>query len=858
MTTTTATTTNNHRRKRWRLSSSLSSSAVFLLSLPWMPSQASTTRYRQNRSRQDSADTASRETAFSYWDHAGGTEIGSLHLEYPGQHPHSRHLLLDEEHSQSKRNLEDNDEDISKFGFGPNRSDNSNNNDDQSQSTTEEDRTTDFASTSISSLQNDRQNYDNFEDDDMVRNQLLYDHLYDARFGDDPNDDTAPDDNNPSYQPIRIHFITTPLEERRGESAFLDQQIEELLETAIPEAARLWQSHVSVYPVVGAITVEHDVCYGSYSQHLLGVFGDEQPQSKDIYDADIVILVSAYDALATPDGDTMPVCGLRSLAMGAACSLDQWDRPVVGFINLCLSDQETSEQPFELDELVSQAFQAHFSIQQPRQASQEQQLRQQQNDASVADHHRVPLKDIMVHEIAHTFGFDSYLFKYFRNGTTGEPLTPRPFQTSTVQCANEEDVSEQRGFPSSKVLQMGRNANGDVYYDIVTPRVAQVVQNHFQCHSLAGARLENYEDSCVGSHWDERLYLSDILSPALEWRNNQMSPLTLALLEDTGWYKVDYRNTTSPSFGLGAGCDFVEDACIVNDKVAPYAKGFFCDNPIRLQEDIANEESFDMAVDSWNIVCDPTHQYWAMCDLWDNSTIPDFLDTRFPAGNQASKNYFSDVNLMVSFPQADFCPLAIDYLFVDCQVEESGIARQETYLGEQAGPESRCVNAYSENSGEQNRRVDRPACMHVECDAALQKIVLGKGDFRQVCDYDGQVLQIPSSESDYLECPRATVVCPQFFCQSSCSGRGVCDIDGTNDLNKHPTCKCFDPLDTSAGCYGEDAVTEEESITHGDSPPDLGLFPNDFPILSSSRQTLFPSIYAGWVVATVWLTQLFA
>lgn len=844
MTTAAATTTSNQRLKRWRVSSS---SAVFLLAIPWMPSQAS--RHRK-RSRQDAAATATHDTGFSYWDHAGGIEIGSLPLEYPGQHPHSRHLL-DEKHSKSRRNLpEDNAEDISKFGLRPN-----NNNDDQPQITTEEDRST---ASDISFLQNDYLTHDTFEDDDMVRNHLLYDHLYDARYEhlDTTNNDGIPvDSNNPSYQPIRIHFITTPLEERRGESTFLDQQIDELLQSAIPEAARLWQSHVSVYPVAGDITVEHDVCYGSYSQHLLGVFGEER-QSKDIYDADIVILVSAYDALATPSGDTMPVCGPRSLALGAACSLDQYDRPVVGFINLCLSDQEEKSEPFELDELVSQAFKAQFSTQQ-RQPPQEQQLRQQQNDTNAIEYHRVPLKDIMVHEIAHTLGFDSYLFKYYRNGTTGQPLTPRPFQTSTVQCANEDDVSEQKGFPSSKVLQMGRNANGDVYYDIVTPRVAQVVQNHFRCHSLAGARLENYEASCVGSHWDERLYLTDILSPALAWRHNQLSPLTLALLEDTGWYKVDYRNITSPSFGLGAGCDFVEDACIVNDKVAPYAKGFFCDNPIRLREDIEHEESFDMEVDSWNIVCDPTHQYWAMCDLWDNSTIPDFLDTRFPAGNQASKNYFSDVNLLVSFPQADFCPLAIEYLFVDCQVEEAGIARQDTYLGEQAGPESRCVNAYSKISGEQNRRVDRPACMHVECDADLQKVVLGQGSYQQVCDYDGQVLQIPSSEGDYLECPRATVVCPQFFCQSSCSGRGVCDVDSsTNNMNTHPTCHCFDPLDTSAGCYGEDDVTVEESTTHKDSPPDLGLFPNDFPILSSSRQ--IPSIYFGWLVATVWLTQWLA
>ena len=392
---------------------------------------------------------------------------------------------------------------------------------------------------------------------------------------------------------------------------------------------------------------------------------------------------------------------------------------------------------------------------------------------------------------------------------------------------------------------MGQRSNGDVYYDIVTPRVAQVVQNHFHCPRLAGARLENYEPSCVGSHWDERLFLTDILSPALAWRNNRLSPLTLALLEDTGWYKVNYANVTTPTFGLGAGCDFVEGDCIVDDKVAPYAKDYFCDHPIRLQEDEdGGSGTFDMDVESWNkVTCDPTHHYWAMCDLWDASTIPDFLNARFPPGNQAT-HYFSDANLQVSFPQADYCPIAIEYLGVDCQQQEASSSndhRQDTYLGEQAGPESRCINAFSDISGARNRRIDRPACMHVECDADLQKVVLGQGTFRQVCDYDGQVLHIPSSEADFLECPRVATICPHLFCPSSCSGRGVCDFE--NEMS-HPTCKCFDPQDTSDGCYGN-----KHGATVIGSSLDIAEFPERLAGLASDGQI---PLLSSWIVL-LWL-----
>ena len=382
-------TTSSRQRRRWSLSSS---NALLWLSLPWIQqSQASTSRRKRSR-RQDAAIQ-------SYWGQAGANEIVNLNVEYPGRHPHSRYILLDDHHS--RRNLVEEENEVSKFGLRPNdNSNNSNsNNNNQIQSAMEED--TSFTSSLRENAQNQPLPYD-FDDDSFMRNPQWYDHAYYDALLDDPESDMAA--TNANFQPIRIHFITTPLEERRGESVFLDQQIDDLLQTALPEAARLWQSHLSVYPVAGSLEVPPDVCYGSYA-HLL-----DQQQQQQIPNADMVILVSAYDALATPSGDSMPVCGPHSLALGAACALDQWDRPVVGFINLCLSAHKETELT-ELDELVSQAFQAQFA--------QQQHLRQQRNGTSMADHHRVPLADIMVHEVAHTLGFDSYLFKFYRNATTG-------------------------------------------------------------------------------------------------------------------------------------------------------------------------------------------------------------------------------------------------------------------------------------------------------------------------------------------------------------------------------------------------------------------------------------------------------
>jgi Leishmanolysin len=686
----------------------------------------------------------------SFWQMREETDILQMEIQYPGRHPHERHLQ-----SVVERNLGEKD----RYGMDPIEH--------EAASQYQEDSDQD-----PSALRSQAQLV---FDDDFGRAVLPYDPII------------FTEQTTHNYKPIRIHYITTPIEKRRGESAFLDQQIDEFLTIGLPQAAEIWSHHLSVYPTLGPIKVSRGVCFGSFQEDIDPV---------EVYDADLVIIVSAWEEL-----DTIPVCGPHSLALGAACALDQWDRPIVGFVNLCLQSQPETKE-YELDDLVTQAFQTANGIQPTK-------LR---NGTAMEEHKRVDPTTILVHELAHTMAFDSYLFKFFRNGTTGEPLTPRPFAEVTVQCTNSDVPSLIRGFPSEKVLRNGVNYDGNPYFNIVTPRVAQVARNLFDCQTMAGARLEDFEGTCIGSHWDERLFLQDILSPALAWRNNFLSPLTLALLEDSGWYSVNYHNVTVPSFGLGAGCEFVEKPCIVEDKVPHYATGYgFCDTPIRVKEQEGN--SFEVEEETWmKVTCDPNHQYFASCDLFDVATIPDFLNVRFPAG----KGLFRDDNLKSKFPQADHCPISMDFLGVDCTREESLFdnyhhgSRRHMYIGEEVGPSSRCINAFSDISPERNRRIDFPACMKLECDANLHKVVLGSGEFQRVCEYDGQVLTIPSTDgADFLICPRLATVCPHLFCPAGCSGRGVCDYEA----QPHPHCKCFDPENTSDGCYEGDSEELSSSPT---------------------------------------------
>jgi hypothetical protein len=75
------------------------------------------------------------------------------------------------------------------------------------------------------------------------------------------------------------------------------------------------------------------------------------------------------------------------------------------------------------------------------------------------------------------------------------------------------------------------------HFEVITPTVQRIIRNHFNCANATGAKLENQPTSqdCFGSHFDERLYYTEIMSAVFSQTVNVLSPLTLALLEDSGW-----------------------------------------------------------------------------------------------------------------------------------------------------------------------------------------------------------------------------------------------------------------------------------------------------------------------------------
>ena len=81
-----------------------------------------------------------------------------------------------------------------------------------------------------------------------------------------------------------------------------------------------------------------------------------------------------------------------------------------------------------------------------------------------------------------------------------------------------------------------RNSNNST--KIKTKNVLRVAREYYGCANISGVELEN-EGSDGTSHW-ESVFLHNEIMTSTPQSNWAFSNFTLALLEDSGWYKVDY------------------------------------------------------------------------------------------------------------------------------------------------------------------------------------------------------------------------------------------------------------------------------------------------------------------------------
>ncbi|XP_039281797.1 leishmanolysin-like peptidase isoform X2 [Nilaparvata lugens] len=432
--------------------------------------------------------------------------------------------------------------------------------------------------------------------------------------------------------------------------------------------------------------------------------------------ADFVFYVSAMETERCHKGLTV--------AYAAHCQQEAaLDRPIAGHANLC--PESISTKPQELEILLS----------------------------------------TVKHEILHALGFSVSLFAFYRD-KDGQPLTPR--EDNGKPLLNEFLQARQW---SDRVIRKVTRDNWTVFGGavrrqvqvMVTPRVVAEVRQHFNCSTLEGAELEDQgEEGTALTHWEKRVFENEAMT-GTHTQNPVYSRLTLALMEDTGWYTANYSMAQPLAWGRNLGCDFVTKSCKTwMDEHRARGKSIhpFCDKVKR---------------DPLETECTDDRSSVALCNLVEHThSLPPMYQNfdKIPHVTAGEESRFGG-----SVSLADYCPYIQEFTWRSknvvvrgshCQYPENNPHQDKNFALEKYGPDSRCFDhtdqMWEERSCRQVRQWQHwgSGCYQFNCAAGRLHIMVA--NYSYTCYYEGQQLPIRIHQNGWLH--KGALVCPS--CQQMC------------------------------------------------------------------------------------------
>ncbi|XP_032880482.1 leishmanolysin-like peptidase isoform X1 [Amblyraja radiata] len=462
-----------------------------------------------------------------------------------------------------------------------------------------------------------------------------------------------------------------------------------------------------------------------------------------VKDADFLLYVSAL---------TTERCGQEDIvAYAAYCQLEaELDRPIAGYANLC-----PSMIPIEPQEFPG-------------------------------------MLSTVKHEIVHALGFSAGLFAFYRDDD-GKPLTMRkanglpPFNESIGLYQWSDKVARK----ATRLWSVRGNSklNHEVLL-LVTPRVVKEAQQHFNCQVLEGMELEN--QGGIGTelnHWEKRLLENEAMTGS-HTQNRVFSRLTLAALEDTGWYRANYSKAERLEWGEGMGCDFVMNSCKFwidqqqkgNKNITPYCNTLRT-SPLRL---MCRQDQKAVAVCNLEKYPDPVPKEYQYFDYLDG--VPE----------EELQYYGGSVEI------ADYCPFSQDFSWYisgefqrgsDCRISQNQPEPSRNYGAEEYGAESVCLSQKSHFVMQQCNKIPSfpdwgSGCYRISC--STNGLIVWVSDKPYLCSQIGQVLSINVNMNDWLY--TGSLVCPS--CLDFCSS---CPPERDPPLNNITKTIFIDPCSSSSG-----------------------------------------------------------
>nr|XP_020635222.1 leishmanolysin-like peptidase isoform X2 [Pogona vitticeps] len=397
-----------------------------------------------------------------------------------------------------------------------------------------------------------------------------------------------------------------------------------------------------------------------------------QGDQEGVRDADFILYVSAL---------TTEKCGQDNIiAYAAHCQLEaDMDRPIAGYANLCPSMISIQAQEF------------------------------------------VGMLSTVKHEIIHALGFSAGLFAFYHDDD-GNPLTARyanglpPFNESLGIYQWSSNVV--RHAVRLWDVRGNRILRHHVFL-LITPKVVAEARKHFDCPILEGMELENQGGMGTElNHWEKRLLENEAMTGS-HTQNRVFSRITLALMEDTGWYKANYSMAEQLVWGRGKGCDFVMKSC-----------KFWIDRRRRKKE-VVDPYCDTLRSNPLQLTCRQDHRAVAVCNL-----------QKFPQQLPQEYQYFDSLYGVSSEDLPYYDPF-------------------KNYGAEKYGPNSICLIQKSAFVMEQCRKkLSYPdwgsGCYQVSC--TPRGLIVWVKDAAYLCSHSGQILTVNIQMNGWVHV--GNLICP--------------------------------------------------------------------------------------------------
>ncbi|KAF5739403.1 hypothetical protein HS088_TW12G00608 [Tripterygium wilfordii] len=387
------------------------------------------------------------------------------------------------------------------------------------------------------------------------------------------------------------------------------------------------------------------------------------------------------------------------------------------------------------------------------------------------------LSATLIHEVMHVLGFDPHAFAHFRD--------------------------ERKRRRSQVTEQVMDETLGRIVTRVVLPHVIMHSRHHYGAfaENFTGLELEDGGGrGTSGSHWEKRLLMNEIMTGSVDTRS-VVSKMTLALLEDSGWYKANYSVADRLDWGCNQGTDFVTSPC-------NQWKGAYHCNTTQLSGCTYNREAEGYC---------PIVSYSGDLPQW--------------------ARYFPQANKGGQSSLADYCTYFVAYSDGSCTDTNSARA-PDRMLGEVRGSNSRCMSSslvrtgFVRGSMAQGNGCYQHRCLNNSLEVAVDGIW-------KVCPDVGGPVRFPGFNGELI-CPAYHELCRTSpvsvsGCPNSCNFYGDC-VNGRchcflgfhghdcskrscpGNCNRHGKCLPSGICECNSGHAGVDcstAVCDEQCSLHG-------------------------------------------